>query len=126
VEQKGGARGSVCPDDLLIAVHGKQHPWLASLGRRDRDDPLSTEPLPKKSLCYGVRGRHREGTSQRMRSFGELGIDRRHVQDRYQLSIDVEDGCARTAQLDVPRSHMLASVDSDRSLLRAAWATASG
>src|SRR5947209_1703970 len=77
VEQKAGARGSVCPDDPLITVHGKQHLWLAILERRNRDDPFSTKPLPEKSACYGARGRCREGASQRMRSFRELGIDRR-------------------------------------------------
>src|SRR5947199_5949775 len=61
-----------------------------------------------------------------MRSLRELGIDRRHVQDRHQFCVDVKDGCAGTAQVDVPRSKMLASVDGDRPLLGDAGADAIG
>src|SRR5437868_8715032 len=126
VEQKGGTRGSVCPDDPLITVHGKQHLWLAIFERRNRDDPFSTKAVPEKSACHRARGRCREGTSQRMRSFRELGIDRRHIQDRHQSSVDVKDGCTGTAQVDVPRSKMLASVDGDRPLFGDAGANAVG
>src|SRR5438477_5350113 len=63
VEQKRYTRGSVCPDDPLIGVHGEQHLRLAILERRNRDDPFSTKPLPEKSACHGARGRCREGSS---------------------------------------------------------------
>src|SRR5689334_4987455 len=53
VEQKRGTRSSVCPDDPLITVDGKQHLRLAILERRNRDDPFATKPLPEKSACYG-------------------------------------------------------------------------
>ncbi len=93
---------------------------------RNRDDPLAAEPLPEQSACYRARGRRREGASQRMRSFRELWIDRRYVQDRHQFSVDVEDGGGGTAQVDVPRSKMLTSVDGDRPLLGDAGADAIG
>ena len=88
--------------------------------------PLAAEPLPEELACYGARGRCREGAGQRMRSFRQLGIDRRHVQDRHQSSVDVENGCSGTAQVDVPRSEMLSSVDRDRPLLGDAGADAVG
>src|SRR5438105_1526652 len=61
-----------------------------------------------------------------MRSFRELRIDRRHVQHRHQSSVDAKDGCTGTAQIDVPRSKMLSSVDGDRPLFGDAGANAVG
>src|SRR5216683_6354988 len=59
-----------------------------------------------------------------MRSFRKLRIDRRNVQYRHQPSVDIEDGCAGTAQVYMSQSKMLTSVDGDRSLFGDAGADA--
>src|SRR6267142_2329773 len=82
-EHEGRARDPVCADDALVAVNRQQHAWRASLRRRYRDDPLSTELLTKKSLFYRARRPYCERASERVRSFGEFRIDGR-VQDRWQ------------------------------------------
>jgi hypothetical protein len=55
IEHKGRAREPVCAHDTLVAVNRQQHTSSASLRRRYRDDPLSTEVLTKKSLFYRAR-----------------------------------------------------------------------
>jgi hypothetical protein len=124
IEQEGRARGPVCANDALVAVNRQQHAYGAALRRRYRDDPLSTELLSKKSLFYGPRRSYRKGASQRVRSFRELGIDGRYVQDCYQSSVGAEYRRAGAAQVYVSRSEMLASVDGDRSLFDDAGADA--
>src|SRR6516162_4546341 len=111
VEQERSARGSVCADNALAAIDGEQHACGALVRRRNRDDPLSTELLPEKPFLYGARRRHRKGACQRMRSFRPVRIDRGDIQDRDQSSIDIENRRARTTEIYVSRSIMLASVD---------------
>src|SRR5262249_2969973 len=120
------ARSTICANDALVPVERQQHACDAALRRRYRDDPLSTELLAKKSLFYGPRRFYREGASQRVRSFRELGIDGRYVQDCDQSSVGREHRRAGAAQADVSRSEMLAGVDGDRSLFDDAGADAVG
>ena len=101
IEHEGRARDPVCADDALVAVNRQQHACSASLRRRYRDDPLSTELLTKKSLFYRARRSYCERASQRVRSFREFGIDGRDVQDCYQSPIDPEHRRARAAQVNV-------------------------
>ena len=124
IEQEGRARRPVCANDALVAVNRQQHACNAALRRRYRDDPLSAKLLSKKSLFYGPRRSYRKGASQRVRSFRELGIDGRYVQDCYQSSVGAEHRCAGAAQVYVSRSEMLASVDGDRLLFDDAGADA--
>ena len=65
-----------------------------------------------------------QGAGQRMRSFRPFGIDRGDVQHRHQAAVDAEDGCGGAAQVDMPRSKVLVSVDSDRPLFGDAGADA--
>src|SRR6266850_2106001 len=53
IEHEGHACDLVCADDALVAVNCQQHAHSAALGRRHRDDPLSTELLSKESFFYG-------------------------------------------------------------------------
>src|SRR6476469_313110 len=123
-EHEGRPRDPVCADDALVAVNRQQHAWRASLRRRYRSDPLSTELLTKKSLFYRARRSYCERASQRVRSFGEFGIDGRDVQDCYQSPIDPEHRRARAAQVNVSGPKMLASVNGDRPLFDNAGANA--
>jgi hypothetical protein len=66
------------------------HTPSAALGRRYRNDPLSTELLSKKSLFYCASRSYCMGAGQRVRSFREVGIDGGYVQDCRQPSIDTE------------------------------------
>src|SRR5258708_8848475 len=104
VEQEGFAREPVCADDALVAVDGQQHARNVALGRRHRDDPLPTELLSKKSLFHRARRSYCQLASQRLRSFGEAGINGRYVQDCYVLSIDTEHRRAGAAQVYVSRT----------------------
>src|SRR5580693_5523272 len=113
IEQEGPARNPVCADDALVGVNRQQHTWNAAFGRRYRNDPLSAELLSKKSLFYGARRFCCKGAGQRVRSFRELGIDRRYIQDCSQPSVDPEHRRAGAAQVYMSRSEMLASVDRD-------------
>ena len=124
IEQEGRACDPVCADDALAAVNRQQHAWSTSLLRRYRDDPLSTELLTKKSLFYRARRSYCERACQRVRSFGEFGIDGRDVQDCNQSPIDPEHRRARAAQVNVSGPKMLASVNSDRPLFDDAGADA--
>src|SRR6516162_5843294 len=124
IEQQRPTRNSVRADDALVAVNRQQHAWNAALGRRYRDDPLSTELLSKKSLLYGSRRSHCKGAGQRVRSFREFGIYRRYIQDCHQLSVDAEHRRAGAAQVYVSRSEMLVSVDGDGALFDDASADA--
>ena len=59
-----------------------------------------------------------------MGSFRPVGIDRGDIQYGDQSPINIEDGGARTAEIYVPRSVMLASVDCDGPLFGDAGADA--
>src|SRR5215510_9477319 len=124
IGQQGGARDPVCADDALVAVNRQQHARNVAIGRRYRDDPLSTELLSKKSLFYGARRSYRQRASQRVRSFREFGINGGYVQDCHESSIDAEHRRAGAAQVYVSRSKMLASVNSDGALFDNACADA--
>src|SRR5437764_1951850 len=82
--------------------------------------------LAKDPLFYGARRIHRKGTGQGMRAFRALGIDRGYVQHRQQASVDTEDRRAGAAQIHMPRSEMLGSVDRNGPLLGNAGADAVG
>jgi hypothetical protein len=124
IEHKGCAREPVCAHDTLAAVNRQQHVLSASLRRRYRDDPLSTEVLTKKSLFYRACRSQCERTSERVRSFREFRIDGRDVQHCYQSPINPEDRRTRAAQVNVSGPKMLASVDRDRPLFYDAGANA--
>src|SRR5438132_10174472 len=66
IEHEGRARDPVCADDVLVAVNRQQHAGSASLRRRYRDDPLSTELFTKKSLFYRARRSYCERASERV------------------------------------------------------------
>src|SRR5260221_985135 len=116
IEQEGRACDPGCADDALLAVNRQQHAWSTSLLRRYRDDPLSTELLTKEALFYRARRSYCERACQRVRPFGEFGIDGRDVQDCNQSPIGPEHRRAGAAQVNVPGPEMLASVNSDRPL----------
>ena len=126
IEQERGARGSVGADNALVAVDREQHACGARFRRRRRDDPLAAELFAEKSLLYGARRRHRKGAGQGMRSFRPLRIDRRDIQNRDQFAVDVENRRARTTEIYVSRSIMLASVDRYRPLFGNAGTDAIG
>src|SRR5580692_12276881 len=50
-----------------------------------------------------------------MRALRKVGVDRRHVQDRHQSPVSIENRRAGTTQILVARAEMLASVDGDGS-----------
>src|SRR5882724_984022 len=114
---KRPARTTIRANDALTVVHRQQHPGDALLGQRDRNDPLTTEPLTEKSLFNCARRLYGKNAGQRMRSFRAPGIDRGDVQDRDQSSVDAEDRRTGTAQVFVPRAKMLPPVNGDRPLL---------
>jgi hypothetical protein len=116
IEQQRRACDPVGADDALVAVNRQQHALSASLQRRYRNDPLLTELLTKKSFFYRARRSYCECACQRVRSFGEFGIDGRDVQDCHQSSIDPEYGRAGAAQTNVSGPKMLTSVNSYRPL----------
>src|SRR5712692_7780133 len=80
----------------------------------------------KKSLFYSAGRSHCKGASQRVRFFRKFGIDGRYVQNCHQSSIDAEHRRAGAAQVDVSRSEMLSSVDSDGPFFNDAGADAVG
>jgi hypothetical protein len=61
-----------------------------------------------------------------MRSFRPFWIDRGDVQHRHQAAVDAEDRCGGAAQIYMPRSKVLVSVNSDRPLFGDAGADAVG
>src|SRR5262249_14664199 len=114
VEQKCGARGSVCADDALVVVASQQHSGTAVVRRRGRDDPLAPEAFPESPLLDGARRCDRQRARQGVRPFRSLRIDSGYVEHRDQSSIGAENGRARTTEVHVPRSIMLAAVDRNR------------
>jgi hypothetical protein len=113
IEQEVSARGSVSADDVLVAVHRQQHARLILVRGRDRNDPIVTKVLSKRPLFYGARRVYREGARQGVCPFRPSRIERGHVQDRHQPSVDAKNRRAGAAQIRMSRSEMLASVNGD-------------
>src|SRR3981081_4124054 len=110
----------------LFPIRSQQQSRRTVFVWRNCDDPLPPEMFTKKSFFDSARRRHCEGAGQCVRPFRPVGIDRGNVQYRDQLPIGSEYGRARTAEIYMSRSVVLAPMNRDRPLFGDAGANAVG